>query len=197
MQRLFNFKRCAGYASGIVNPHRMGRVGARGLIERLSQWQQKNASNINATGVHMLTGKMDLLCVCLGGVWGWYWMPTLPRKPCAHMGCGQLTIQGSNRCELHTKQKLKAADNKRERTDYHMYKTSRWQQLRTNQLHNEPLCAVCKQENRLTPATVADHITPHKGDYRLFHNASNLQSLCKQCHDRKTATEDGGFGRKL
>jgi 5-methylcytosine-specific restriction protein A len=45
-------------------------------------------------------------------------------------------------------------------------------------------------------ATVVDHIIPHQGDMTLFWDAdSNWQSLCKTCHDRKTATEDGGFGR--
>jgi 5-methylcytosine-specific restriction protein A len=28
----------------------------------------------------------------------------------------------------------------------------------------------------------------------LFWNETNWQPLCKECHDRKTATEDGGFG---
>jgi 5-methylcytosine-specific restriction protein A len=45
---------------------------------------------------------------------------------------------------------------------------------------------------RITPATVIDHITPHRGDRALFWQSSNWQALCKPCHDRKTATEDGG-----
>lgn len=44
-------------------------------------------------------------------------------------------------------------------------------------------------------ASVVDHIVPHKGDQKLFWRRSNWQSLCKRCHDVKTATEDGGFGR--
>ncbi|MCR8827199.1 HNH endonuclease [Photobacterium sp. TY 1-4] len=39
------------------------------------------------------------------------------------------------------------------------------------------------------PATDVDHITPHKGDRRLFFDQSNWQSLCKSCHSRKTARE--------
>nr|WP_292832122.1 HNH endonuclease signature motif containing protein [Mesorhizobium sp.] len=31
---------------------------------------------------------------------------------------------------------------------------------------------------------------------RLFWDRSNWQPLCKPCHDRKTATSDGGFGRE-
>lgn len=28
----------------------------------------------------------------------------------------------------------------------------------------------------------------------LFWDRTNWQGLCKQCHSRKTAAEDGGFG---
>lgn len=44
-------------------------------------------------------------------------------------------------------------------------------------------------------ANVVDHIKPHRGDKVLFWDSANWQPLCKECHDRKTATEDGGFGR--
>ena len=110
-----------------------------------------------------------------------------------HTGCHALAIQGSSRCEQHTKSKNQAAEQRR--TRYTGYKTSRWQYMRLQQLQREPLCAICRANGDYVSATVADHIKPHKGDARLFYDADNLQSLCKQCHDRKTATEDGGFGR--
>ncbi|WP_407496877.1 HNH endonuclease [Pseudooceanicola sp. MF1-13] len=34
-----------------------------------------------------------------------------------------------------------------------------------------------------------DHITPHKGDRKLFWDRSNWQALCHACHSRKTARE--------
>ena len=34
---------------------------------------------------------------------------------------------------------------------------------------------------RVTPARVADHVVPHKGDAELFWGGE-LQSLCPQCH---------------
>jgi 5-methylcytosine-specific restriction protein A len=49
------------------------------------------------------------------------------------------------------------------------------------QLCREPLCRMCRP--RLTPATVADHEAPHRGDAVLFWDPDNLQSLCKRCHD--------------
>nr|DAZ53348.1 MAG TPA: HNH endonuclease [Caudoviricetes sp.] len=46
------------------------------------------------------------------------------------------------------------------------------------------------RQGRYTKATVVDHITPHRGDPRLFWDEANWQPMCKQCHDRKTLTED-------
>jgi len=45
-------------------------------------------------------------------------------------------------------------------------------------------------------ATLTDHIVPHKGDMKLFWDTDNHQSGCDDCHNVKTAREDGGFGRK-
>ena len=45
------------------------------------------------------------------------------------------------------------------------------------------------------PATVVDHRKPHRGDPVTFWDTTRWQSLCKSCHDRKTATQDRGFGR--
>jgi 5-methylcytosine-specific restriction protein A len=45
------------------------------------------------------------------------------------------------------------------------------------------------------PATQTDHVTPAKGPTDpLFWDKNNHQPLCDECHPRKTATEDGGFG---
>lgn len=44
-------------------------------------------------------------------------------------------------------------------------------------------------------ASVVDHRRPHRGDMKLFWDRNNWQSMAKECHDRKTAREDGGFGK--
>ena len=28
-----------------------------------------------------------------------------------------------------------------------------------------------------------NHIVPHQGDFELFHDPDNLESVCKPCHD--------------
>ena len=71
-----------------------------------------------------------------------------------------------------------------------------WQKLREWWLRRNPLCVECAKNTRVTPATDLEHIVPHKGDKALFYNTKNLQGLCKACHSRKTASEDGGFGNR-
>lgn len=33
------------------------------------------------------------------------------------------------------------------------------------------------------PATVVDHIQPHRGDMNIFWREGNHQSLCRSCHN--------------
>ena len=62
----------------------------------------------------------------------------------------------------------------------------RWRKVRIAFLQRNPLCVECMRKGVLTPATVVDHIIPHRGDMSLFWDEENWQPLCKNCHDRKT-----------
>ena len=66
------------------------------------------------------------------------------------------------------------------------YKTKAWRWARTIQLHDEPLCEPCKAKGKVVAATTVNHRTPHKGDWALFIDPANHQSLCKPCHDGPT-----------
>lgn len=63
---------------------------------------------------------------------------------------------------------------------------SKWQSARLQFLDQNPLCAECQRNGHITPATVVDHIVPHRGNKDLFWNRRNWQALCKTCHDLKT-----------
>lgn len=80
-----------------------------------------------------------------------------------------------------------AVKHKRER-----YNTSRWQKLRSQQLAAEPLCQRCLTYSVYTPAIHVDHVQPHRGDWKRFYDAENLQSLCPSCHSWKTVEEGKG-----
>ena len=97
-------------------------------------------------------------------------------------------------CEPHQKMVHQQIDARRGTASQRGY-GSRWVKARVAYLRVHQLCVICMP--MITAATVVDHIIPHKGDKRLFWDASNWQPLCKGCHDRKTASEDGGFGREV
>lgn len=75
--------------------------------------------------------------------------------------------------------------------------TSEWERARLQFLREYPLCghrptphppvmSRCYDEQRVTAATVVDHVVPHRGDRALFWaRETNWQSLCRACHDRK------------
>jgi len=81
---------------------------------------------------------------------------------------------------------------------------SRWDKARLTFLKSNPLCKICLKQSRAEPATVVDHIKPHKlkealkgGDakqiaaaQKLFWDKSNWQGLCKQHHDSTKQREE-------
>lgn len=115
-------------------------------------------------------------------------------KPCTHPSCGVLVHDGSRRCPKHAKQQRQATDAQRGTSSERGYSYA-WQQAREGFLRKHPLCAKHEKRGEVVAATVVDHIKPHRGDKDLFWDRTNWQPLCKRCHDIKTATEDGGFGR--
>lgn len=55
----------------------------------------------------------------------------------------------------------------------------------------EPLCRMCLEQEIVTAANTADHVTPHRGDPELFWYGE-LQSLCPVCHSRHKQNEEAG-----
>lgn len=118
------------------------------------------------------------------------------KRPCSWPGCNELTDGG--RCDKHKHAAAKEYDRQRGSASTRLY-DRRWQAASKVYLRMHPLCQCPEcQEGRLrtTAASVVDHIEPHKGDIDLFWNEANWQSMNKNCHDKKTATEDGGFGNQ-
>lgn len=112
-------------------------------------------------------------------------MALKPLRPCRHPGCSALTREGY--CPKHKPAKAP----RRASAEYHgWYSLPIWtDDLRPAQLLREPFCRECAARGVRTRATVVDHIVPHRGEWAMFTDRGNLQSLCKICHDRKTARE--------
>jgi 5-methylcytosine-specific restriction protein A len=73
--------------------------------------------------------------------------------------------------------------------------TRRWSRESKLYLRAHPMCMCDSCNGDGLPAEIVDHVVPHKGNQSLFWDPSNWQAMNKRCHDRKTATQDGGFGR--
>ena len=71
----------------------------------------------------------------------------------------------------------------------------RWRRARSEYLAEHPWCVRCLIKGRRTPATVVDHVEPHRDDERLFWDRDQWQVLCKPHHDAKTV-RDGRWGQR-
>jgi len=118
-------------------------------------------------------------------------MPRKPRRPCAVSGCPRFAEVGAY-CREHARQQERVRGSAARR-GY----DARWRKIRLQVLKSQPLCAdpfgEHAERGEVVLATEVDHIVPlARGG---THARKNLQPLCKSCHARKTALEDGGFGR--
>lgn len=116
-------------------------------------------------------------------------MPLRAPRPCKAPGCGALASDGAY-CPAHESRSAqdKAVSEARRPSAAARGYDHRWRKVRDSFLRRNPLCAKCGK-----PASVVDHVVPHKGDWILFWKKENWQALCERCHNVKTATADGGF----
>ena len=111
-------------------------------------------------------------------------MPQKPGRPCRYPGCPGFCEQGQVYCKDHL---ALSGDRLRGGAVYRGY-DRRWREARAAYLRRHPLCVYCQAEGKLTPATVVDHVLPHRGDMKLFWDVNNWQALCKEHHDKKTGS---------
>lgn len=112
---------------------------------------------------------------------------------CQYPGCRKAIPFGESHCEKHKKKRANAIVERKGANERGY--TYKWQKASKAFLARHPLCVMCQQNGIVKAAEVVDHIKPHRGNQLLFWDKKNWQPLCKKCHDCKTATEDGGFGR--
>lgn len=71
----------------------------------------------------------------------------------------------------------------------------RWRKLSKSFLKQHPVCTYCESDGTVKPATLVDHIIPHRGDPKLFWDESNWQPLCRHHHAVKTGRERAAIQR--
>ena len=116
-------------------------------------------------------------------------MPDRIWKQCKVAGCPGLTR--GKYCDKHAH--LEACDKQAAQKRYNktarnpetqaFYESPEWRKLRALHLKRNPLCEKCFADDKITPAVIVDQ----DGGGRL--DGENLQSLCRACHNKKTARE--------
>jgi 5-methylcytosine-specific restriction enzyme A len=105
-------------------------------------------------------------------------------RTCTTAGCPAIVTDGRSRCPVHRRERERERGSARARG----YDRN-WEEISGIILRRDPICVACG----MAPSQHADHITPlRRGG---TNEPENLQGLCAPCHSRKTAREDGGFGR--
>lgn len=116
-------------------------------------------------------------------------MPAAAPRPCRHPGCAQLVRDGSGYCQAHQSDARAGtfADARRGSRHERGY-GSEWDRTRKRILRRDHgLCQVCLSIGRYTPADQVDHIiNKARGGTGAD---ENLQSICRPCHQAKTAAE--------
>ncbi len=119
-------------------------------------------------------------------------MPYKAARPCAQRGCPNLVRDSDRYCPEHAAQRQAEYDARRGSAASRGY-GRKWRKIRLMYLRRHPLCedpfGIHAEHGETVAATEVDHQTPLREGGT--HRVDNLQALCKICHSRKTAVEDG------
>lgn len=112
-------------------------------------------------------------------------MPRLALRSCLVSGCTSLVASGC--CSLHHREQrwpdVRPSAAERGYDDA-------WRDLRKIILARDPVCTICYGE----VSTDVDHLVSRaRGG---TNHPLNLRGLCHSCHSRKTAQQDGRWGRR-
>lgn len=115
----------------------------------------------------------------------------MPRAPsvCVERGCTAPAPHGQSKCETHRLEQQRKYNAGQLSASARGY-GSKWRKYRTWYIKQHPTCVTCGK-----PATDVDHIDGLGPNGPRGYDETNLQSMCRSCHARKTAAHDGSFGR--
>ena len=111
----------------------------------------------------------------------------MPKKLCNQIGCSNIIAYEARWCTAHQRDNSRAEQakfydrTKRDKTNNKFYQSSQWKKLRLIQLNREPLCEICQSIGE-----IVDH-KQEISDGGCATCLENLQTLCKVCHNIKTA----------
>ncbi|MGY0692975.1 HNH endonuclease [Virgibacillus sp. FSP13] len=119
------------------------------------------------------------------------------KKRCNKVGCNELIPTAQTYCDQHTNHNYKQYEQIRTSTDdgktyKRFYDTKEWKSLRYQAMLRDGFCCVmCGREAR-----IGDHIIPTKVRWDLRLDMDNIQSLCFECHNIKTAKDEQEYSEQ-
>lgn len=112
----------------------------------------------------------------------------MPQRVPRVCGCGKVVAAGTRcPCQVKHHAEAKARHDKRRQSARARGYDTKWDVARKAFLAKHPACAMCGG-----PANVVDHITPHRGDMKLFWDSSNWQPLCQHHHATRKQRQERG-----
>lgn len=125
-------------------------------------------------------------------------MPSRPPRACSHSRCKGYSSDGSSYCDKHKPEPKTGWFAHRDKHGSSRHKAgygSDWDKIRERILiRDRHLCQACLPLSVCTQATHVDHII-NKANGGT-NSSSNLQSLCYECHKRKTQ-EEAALAKRL
>lgn len=120
------------------------------------------------------------------------------KKICNKQGCNTLVIYTNKYCEKHKDQAQADTYERNKHYDLHrrdkestgFYSSKEWKELRELvKTKFNGLCSRCLDNKLFKAGMIADHKIPIKIDWSLRLIESNIDYLCLECHNTKTAED--------
>ncbi len=107
-------------------------------------------------------------------------MPRRPKKPCSYPSCPALVEAGQRFCSEHKRENYRNDNRKNYRERGY---SNSWDKVKAIKKRQDPLCEMCRKENRITAVEIVHHIKPINEGGELL-DMDNLMSVCRVCHGR-------------
>lgn len=108
-------------------------------------------------------------------------------KPCSKPGCINKIPRGQKPayCAEHQRKQSRTYDKQRNPQAVAFYNSAAWRKFRANVLAERlHLCEPCRERGELNAADTVHHIIEIKDDWSMRLCRSNVQAICRACHNR-------------
>ena len=124
-------------------------------------------------------------------------MPHLPNKPCAQPGCRALVPRGTRRCQSCQSVETRKYNQEQRPKAHSFYPSPEWRAFRAEALRRfGNRCCQCGHVSDRANPIEFDHIVSIKQAPERALDITNVRPLCRRCHSRRTAQEQGRWQRR-